>query len=54
VKPPQWLLLAADLATAVVLMLVIIDPTRVLQPVFLLLLLAAGCYVAWRFWASRK
>jgi hypothetical protein len=54
VKPPQWLLLAADLAAAVVLVLVIIDPTRVLQPVFVLLLLAVGCYIGWRFWASRR
>jgi hypothetical protein len=51
---PPWLLLVADLAAAVVLVLVIIDPTRTLRPVFALLLLAAGCYIAWRFWAARK
>jgi hypothetical protein len=51
---PPWLLLVADLAAAVVLVLVIIDPTRDLRSVFGVLVLAAGCYVAWRFWASRK
>jgi len=54
VETPPWLLLVADLAAAVVLVLVIIDPTRALWPVFGLLLLAAGCCIAWRFWASRK
>jgi hypothetical protein len=54
VKTPPWLLLVADLAAAVVLVLVIIDPTRELRSVFGLLLLAVACYIAWRFWAARK
>jgi hypothetical protein len=47
-------LLVADLAAAVVLVLVLIDPTRALQSVSGRLLLAAGCSIAWRFWGLRK
>jgi hypothetical protein len=51
---PPWLLLVLDLAAAVVLILVIVNPTRNLWSVFGLLLLAVAGYIAWRFWASRK
>jgi hypothetical protein len=50
----HWLALIADVAAAVVLILVIIDPTRDLLSVFGLLLLAVLCWIAWRIWAWRR
>jgi hypothetical protein len=53
VKMPHWLLVV-DIAAAIVLVVVIIDPMRVLQPLFGLLVLVVVGYIAWRFWKSRR
>ena len=53
-KMPHWLSLVANLAAAVVLVLVIINPTHDLRSAFGLLLLAVGCDIAERFWAARR
>jgi hypothetical protein len=37
-----------------VAIVLLIDPTRDLRPVFVLLAVAVGTLVAWRFWPRRK
>jgi len=41
-------------ATPGVIVLLLIDPTRDLRPIFVLLTVAVGTVLAWRFWPWRK
>jgi hypothetical protein len=54
VKMPLWVWLLANGSAGLVLVLLLIDPTRDLRPVFALLTVAVGTLVAWRFWPWGK
>jgi hypothetical protein len=47
-----WLL--ANVPAGVVIVLLVIDPARDLRPIFVLLAVAVGTWLAWRFWPWRK
>jgi hypothetical protein len=51
---PLWVWLLADGSAVLVIVLLPIDPTRDLRPVFVLLAVAVGTLFAWRFWPRRK
>jgi hypothetical protein len=54
-RPCKTLLLwAANTAAGLVLILLLLDPTRDLRPVFVLLAVAVGALFAWRFWPRRQ
>jgi hypothetical protein len=51
---PRWVWLLANGSAGVAILLLLIDPMRDLRPVFVLLAVAVGTLVAWRFWPRRK
>ena len=53
-KMPLWVWLLANGSAGVVIVLLLLDPTRDLRPVFVLLAVAVGALFAWRFWPRRK
>jgi hypothetical protein len=50
---PLWVWLLANGSAGVVIVRLLIDPARDLWPVFVLLGVAVGTLVAWRFWPRR-
>jgi hypothetical protein len=51
---PLWVWLLDNGSAGLVLVLLALDPTRDLRPIFALLAVAVGTLLAWGFWPRRN